>query len=69
MCATCRNVLRIRQRSRTDDLGEKLDLLDVVFGWSKPFQPAEIAGKGSVFDGSYGGWLCASGWNHFDHTF
>jgi len=57
------------EQSKTTDLGEKLDLLDVVFGLSEPSQPAVIAGKGSVFGGWRGGWLCPSAWNHFDHTF
>jgi hypothetical protein len=39
--------------TKATDLGEKLDPLDVVFGRDKPFQPAVIAGKGSVF-----GWWC-----------
>ncbi|MEP6017039.1 MAG: hypothetical protein ABJ251_00975 [Paracoccaceae bacterium] len=38
--------------SETVDLGEKLDLLDVVFGRGEPSQPAVTAGKGGVF----GGW-------------
>ena len=38
---------------KTTDLGEKLDLPDVVFGRDELFQPAVIAGKGSGF-----GWWC-----------
>jgi len=55
--------------AQTTDLGEKLDLLDVVFGVPKASQAAVIVGKGSVFGGWRGGWLCSSAWNHFGHTF
>jgi hypothetical protein len=35
--------------TKTTDIGEKLDPLDVVFGGSDRSQPAVIAVKGSVF--------------------
>ena len=54
---------------KTTDLGEKLDLPDVVFGLGELSQPAVIAGKDSVFGGWDVAWFRTSAWNHFGKTF
>ena len=57
------------EHAKTADLGEKLDLPDVVFGRDELSQPAEIAGKGSVLGWWFKARLCPLTWNHFGKTF
>ena len=56
-------------RTKTTDIGEKRDPLDVVFSWNEVSQPAVIAVKGNVFGWRREGRFKSSTRNHFGHTF